>query len=108
VPKTQHPSRPEAFEEKISGKFFASLVDFYMRDERVDFLRQSRTVDDVIYNKDLGPTKIMKKAIKVMTRIGPRYGQQIKHKTKKVEFRWIHLPANCVSWNIFHRGSGRS
>lgn len=107
--------------KKVTEKFDATIIDFYRRkegkeeeretdegaDERVDFLRRSRTVYDVIYKrsdatdseKGGGPAHIMKDARLTIEKIGShsKVGKYLSYKEDDLQVRWVHLPANNVS-----------
>ncbi|KAL9109115.1 MAG: hypothetical protein Q9227_006206 [Pyrenula ochraceoflavens] len=57
-------------------KFEATIVDFYRRDGRVNFLRRSRKVFNVIYDKNAGVEKIMKEARGTLKKISPEAAKE--------------------------------
>ncbi|KAI1174739.1 hypothetical protein F4777DRAFT_552834 [Nemania sp. FL0916] len=81
----------------------ATIVDFYQRNGRVDLLRRSRSVYDVIYadtstkEPAAGPEGIMKRARGVLNEISPEAAER-KYRKKDLLLRWIHLPANNMEW----------
>lgn len=84
-------------------KHRAMIVDFYQRDGRVDFLRRTRPVYDVIYadtsdttEGGAGPKDIMEKAKSALRKISPKAGKQT-YQQAELRVRWVHLPGNHVS-----------
>lgn len=84
--------------------FDATIVDFYRRNERVDFLRRSYPIWDVIYElaiseakNSAGPESIMKRARETLKGISPEAARGKNHSPEDLQVRWIHLPANNVS-----------
>lgn len=75
----------------------ATIVDFYRAEGRVNFLRRSRPIYDVIYNKKAGTKSIMDEARKKLEEISPEAAQEKHYAGDERQLRWIHLPANNVS-----------
>lgn len=96
------PTLDEATRESIDG-FFAGIVDIYNDAGGVAFLRRSRRVSSVLYDK--GATAIMESARvpPTRTRVTSEKAQDAevqdkeRYHKKDLRLRWVHLPANNVS-----------
>ncbi|KAI0418241.1 hypothetical protein F5X98DRAFT_386463 [Xylaria grammica] len=83
---------------------WATIVDFYQRNGRVDLLRRSRSIFDVVYNKisaadnPAGPEAIMQKARSASKGIRLEVVKERDYEKKDLRMRWIHLPANNMEW----------
>ncbi|PLB45673.1 hypothetical protein P170DRAFT_512322 [Aspergillus steynii IBT 23096] len=91
----------------VIDKFDATIVDFYQRDGRVDFLRRSYSVRDVVYKaassdkadtNNGGPEQIMEQARKILAEISPDTAKESNYLRDNLQMRWIHLPANNMKW----------
>ncbi|KAG4034424.1 hypothetical protein MFRU_003g03880 [Monilinia fructicola] len=98
--------------EKLLQNFEGTIVDFYRHEKstRVDFLRRSRTVWDIIYGKPKepgndksqgecttsGPKMIMKESMQNLEKIrsNSELAKQESYSEEDLQLRWVHLPAN--------------
>lgn len=76
-------------------KFSATIVDFYLKEDRWGLLRRSPKVSEVLY--EYGAEKIMSRARKDLQIISPEAAKKRDYVREDLQFRWIHLPANNVS-----------
>jgi len=109
--------------QPLAKQFDATIVDFYRLkdahgDTRVNFLRRTRSVRDVVYDEpkkkssderkggnadesdNCGPNKIMEDArskAQETTGLNPWGAKQNVYSDEALQFRWLHLPANNVS-----------
>jgi hypothetical protein len=119
--------------KQLAKEFDATIIDFYSEkekegvDQRVDFLRRTREVWEVIYMEEAkesgpekssdefkggkprpktmakakmgGPQNIMEEARTKLKEISSdsKATKQKEYSEKDLQFRWIHLPANNVS-----------
>lgn len=93
-------SPKEQLRQKIKD-YYATIVDFYCRDGRIDLLRRTRTVDTVIYQGENvktpnGPERIMDEARKTLGDISPGDAKEKNYTKEELRMRWVHLPANNV------------
>ncbi|KAJ5541151.1 hypothetical protein N7494_006227 [Penicillium frequentans] len=62
----------------ITQQHKVTIVDFYSHDERVDLLRRSLSLHDVIYNTEKdGPAKFMEKATELLKSVGREETSQL-------------------------------
>ncbi|KAI1986702.1 hypothetical protein LOZ53_004600 [Ophidiomyces ophidiicola] len=90
-------------EQTVMDKFNATIVDFYQYSNRVDFVRRSRKVSDVIYGPKskkgndnigaFGPEAIMKAARPSLNSKNAKG-----YHRNNLRVRWIHLPATNMKW----------
>lgn len=90
----------EQLRQTIEGHY-ATIVDFYCRDGRIDLLRRTRNVDTVIYKEEneetpTGPEKIMDVARTTLGKISPGDAKEKNYTKEELRMRWVHLPANNV------------
>jgi ankyrin repeat protein len=78
--------------------FEAAVVDFYAKETSSGFLRRERGVKEVIYDADKGPTKLMAAAQETMKAQSHHLGSGNVFSPADFKVRWIHLPANNVSF----------
>lgn len=93
-------SPEEQLRQKIKD-YYATIVDFYCRDGRIDLLRRTRTVDTVIYQGEnvktpKGPERVMDEARKTLGDISPGDAKEKNYTKEELRMRWVHLPANNV------------
>ncbi|KAG4433881.1 hypothetical protein IFR05_010640 [Cadophora sp. M221] len=97
------PTLDEDTRESIDG-FFAGIIDIYNDAGGVAFLRRSRRVSSVLYDK--GATAIMDSARVPLTstRVTSEKAQDAevqnkgRYHKKDLRLRWVHLPANNMQW----------
>lgn len=85
----------------ISQKSEATIVDFYSHGLRVDLFRRQRYIYDVVYEThNGGPDGVMKMATSILKEVNPGDSLEMENDRKEdgLRLRWIHLPANNVSF----------
>ncbi|KAI9040728.1 uncharacterized protein KD926_007809 [Aspergillus affinis] len=84
-------------------KYDATIVDFYNSNGRVDILRRSRKMWNVIYKgastekgreKDGGADQIMQQARQTLGKISEEAAKEKQYLPEDLRMRWIHLPLN--------------
>ncbi|KAK9791444.1 putative Heterokaryon incompatibility domain-containing protein [Seiridium cardinale] len=95
----EKPFDESPLKKPILDFYHATIVDFYQRDARVDLLRRSRSIYDVIYAESsksdrMGPDGIMQTARTTLEDISPKAAKGRKYEKKDLRMRWVHLPAN--------------
>ncbi|QSZ35438.1 hypothetical protein DSL72_008308 [Monilinia vaccinii-corymbosi] len=111
----EHP-QPYIDLKALLQRFEGTIVDFDRGEKsmRVDFLRRTRTVWDIIYGKPMasetdrsqdkfrtsGPTMIMEEARQNLKKIGlsSEVAKQESYSEEDLQLRWVHLPANNMEW----------
>ncbi|KAH8424343.1 ankyrin repeat domain-containing protein [Aspergillus melleus] len=97
-------------------KYDATIVDFYNSNGRVDLLRRSRKMWNVIYKgastekgkeKDGGADQIMQQARQTLGKISEEAAKEKTYLPEDLRMRWIHLPLNNVSGNCLDLYLGR-
>jgi hypothetical protein len=83
---------------KCCRGFSATIVDFYLKEDRWGLLRRSPKVSEILY--EYGAEKIMSRARKDLQRINPEAAKKRDYVREDLQFRWIHLPANNVSQSL--------
>ncbi|KAM0817359.1 hypothetical protein AB5N19_03164 [Seiridium cardinale] len=99
----EKPFDESPLKKPILDFYHATIVDFYQRDARVDLLRRSRSIYDVIYAESsksdrMGPDGIMQTARTTLEDISPKAAKGRKYEKKDLRMRWVHLPANNMEW----------
>jgi hypothetical protein len=119
--------------KRCTDIFDATITDFYKKDERVEFLPRVRPVERVVYqgtnNRKAkltnagkvgklsgvvtaieeagpgGPQDIMEDALDQTKRMNShsRLKDRVEYTKDELCFRWIHLPANNVSFHPFDK-----
>ncbi|KAL9616713.1 MAG: hypothetical protein Q9160_008433 [Pyrenula sp. 1 TL-2023] len=91
------PAIEQSLAERII-EYEATIVDFYRRGGRMNFLRRSRPVFNVIYDNKAGAERIMYEAMKRLEKISPEAAKEKHYYGDERQLRWIHLPANNMTW----------
>ena len=79
----------------------ATIVDFYHSNGRIDILRRSRKIRNVVYQKadkdnDGGVEQIMNQARQTLGKISEEAAKEKPYVRHDLRMRWIHLPLNSV------------
>ncbi|KAJ5970460.1 Mg2+ transporter protein CorA-like/Zinc transport protein ZntB [Penicillium vulpinum] len=106
--------RPPMHSGSSLNNYQVTIVDFYTKNDQVDFQVIQRPLDHIIYDQNLGPNKLMEDALskdyrhldslkqKLRTRDFTAEANSRSTKAAKkadlgtLEFRWLHLPINHV------------
>ncbi|KAJ5647935.1 ankyrin repeat-containing protein [Penicillium lividum] len=95
------PELKDIAREKVTQERKATIVNFYRHDGRVDLLRRSSDIRDVIYHKEKGgPASFMERTAEALKSIGLE-GRV--YEKENLTMRWVHLPANNVGDFHFDR-----
>jgi hypothetical protein len=76
--------------------FQSSIMNFYNSGTYTHFLHHLCGVHDLLYNGKKGPVRIMKGVAKTFRDTFPELNTDT-YDDSHLKYRWIHLPANCVS-----------
>ena len=93
--------RDKSDKENISWNSEATIVNFYSHGPRVDLFRRQRPIYDVVYETDNGgPDGVMKMVTSILKEVNPGVSLETENDRKEsgLRMRWIHLPANNVSF----------